>query len=270
MTGLADLALLYRAQFKITIAGQLQYRGSLLLWMLGLVLQPVIYLAVWGAVARSNGGSVDGYTDRQFAAYFLATMLVNHATFTWIAWEFEYRVRHGALSPLLLRPAHPIHKDIADNLTFKLLTLAVALPATALLALAFRPVAAITPATAVAFVPALLLAIALRFAIEWTLALAAFWTTRVEPLNRLYYVFALFLSGQAVPLALLPAPVRLVADALPFRWTIAFPVELLLGRLSPSRMIVGLVAQAAWLAVAVVLLRLVWARGIRRYGAVGA
>jgi len=270
MTNLLDLVGLYRAQFQTTIAGQLQYRGALALWMLGLILQPVIYLAVWSAVAESNGGAVDGYTAGDFAAYFLATLLVNHATFTWIAWEFEHRVRHGSLSPLLLRPAHPIHKDIADNLSFKILTFVVLLPATLALIAAFRPTAAVTPQTVAAFVPALLLAVALRFAIEWTLALAAFWTTRVEPLNRLYFVFALFLSGQAVPIALLPTPVRLIADFLPFRWTVAFPVELLLGRLSPTQIVVGLAAQTGWLVAAILLLRVVWARGLRRYGAVGA
>jgi len=270
VTGAGDLFLLYRAQFRTTIANQLQYRGALLLWMLGLILQPVVYLAVWAAVARSNQGSVDGYTAGDFAAYFLATMVVNHATFTWIAWEFEYRVRHGHLSPLLLRPSHPIHRDIADNLSFKLLTLVIVLPATFLLALAFEPTAEISPWTVAAFAPALALAIALRFAIEWTLALAAFWTTRVEPLNRFYFVFALFLSGQAVPLALLPGPVRVLADVLPFRWTVAFPVELLLGRVPPQQAAIGFAAQLGWLALAVLVLRAVWARGIRRYGAVGA
>lgn len=270
MSEVLPLVGLYRAQFKTTIAGQLQYRGALVIWMLGLVLAPVIYLAVWSAVARSQGGSVDGFTAAQFAGYFLVTMLVNHATFTWIAWEFEWRIRQGALSPLLLRPVHPIHRDIADNLSFKLLTLAIAIPIAALVAVAVRP--AWDPAvwSSLAFVPVLALAIAGRFAFEWTLALAAFWTTRVEPLNRLYFVLTLFLSGQAAPLALLPDPVRLLAEWLPFRWFVAFPVELLLGRVGPQATLFGIAAQVGWLAVGVVLLRIVWARGIRCYGAVGA
>lgn len=261
---------LYHAQFKTTIAGQLQYRGALVIWMLGLVLAPVIYLAVWSAVAQSQGGSVDGFTAPQFAAYFLITMLVNHATFTWIAWEFEWRIRQGTLSPLLLRPVHPVHRDIADNVSFKLLTLTIAIPVAALIAVAVRPSWDPTPWAFVAFVPALALAAAGRFAFEWTLALVAFWTTRVEPLNRLYFVVTLFLSGQAAPLALLPGPVRTLAEWLPFRWFVAFPVELLLGRLSPTDALLGLAAQIGWLAVGILLLRAVWSRGVRRYSAVGA
>ena len=52
-------------------------------------------------------------------------MLVNHVTFTWIMWEYDYRVRQGTLSFALLRPVHPIHADIADNVSFKLITFAV-------------------------------------------------------------------------------------------------------------------------------------------------
>jgi ABC-2 type transport system permease protein len=51
---------------------------------------------------------------------------------------------------------------------------------------------------------------------------------------------------------------------------LGFPVELFLGRLSLEQAVVGLVAQLGWLAVAVVVLNLIWARGIRQYSAVGA
>ena len=63
-----DLLVLYRAQFKTTIASQLQYRGALVIWIIGLTLQPVIYLSVWSTVARSQGGSVDGFNASDFAA----------------------------------------------------------------------------------------------------------------------------------------------------------------------------------------------------------
>ncbi len=268
---MSDLIALYRAQFRTTIAEQFQYRGALAIWMIGLVLEPVIYLSVWSAVAASQGGSVDGFTGREFAAYFLATMIVDHATFTWIMWEFEYWIRQGNLSPLLLRPVHPIHRQIAVNLTFKLLTLAIVVPVALVLAILFRPTfAGVQAWTVLAFIPALLLAIALRYAIEWTLALLAFWITRVSAINQLYFVAFLFLSGQAVPLPLLPGPVAAVAEWLPFYRMLGFPVELLLGRLTPAEFALGLGAQAGWLALVIVTTNALWARGIRQYSAVGA
>ena len=105
---------------------------------------------------------------------------------------------------------------------------------------------------------------------EWTLALAAFWTTRVGAINRVYYVALLFLSGQMAPLALLPQPIRILASVLPFRWITSFPVELLLGRVGWQEALTGLGIQAAWIIVCLVLLRLVWKAGVRVFTAVGA
>jgi len=265
-----DLLVLYRAQFKTTIAEQFAYRGALVIWILGLILEPVIYLSVWSAVALSQGGSVDTFTAADFAAYYLIAMVVDHAGFTWIMWEMEYWIRQGNLSPLLVRPVHPIHRHIANNLTFKLLTAAVVIPAIIVLSVVFRPNFTITWQTALAFLPALILAMAVRFAIEWTIASSAFWLTRVTAINQLYFVAFMFLSGFAVPLPLLPGPVQTLAAWLPFYRVLGFPVDVLLGRLPPQQIIIGYGAQIAWLVIAVTVLNLTWSRGVRQYSAVGA
>ena len=267
---MTDLLALYRAQFKTTIAEQFQYRGALVIWLLGLVLEPVIYLSVWSAVARSQGGSVDAFTAADFAAYYLVAMIVDHASFTWVMWEMEFWIRQGTLSPLLVRPVHPIHRHIANNLTFKLLTMAVLLPVVIVLTIVLRPNFTITPEMALTFIPALLLAMALRFALEWTIASSAFWITRVSAINQIYFVSFLFLSGFGVPRPLLPGPVQTLAEWLPFYRMLGFPAELLLGRLTREQIVTGFGAQLAWLAIALVLLNVTWARGVRQYSAVGA
>jgi ABC-2 type transport system permease protein len=261
---------LYSQQFKTSLAMMLQYRASLVIWLIAHVLDPLVYLVVWTRVSRSSGGSVGGYGAAEFAAYFIVLMLVNHVTYTWIMYEYEYRVRHGSLSFALLRPVHPIHSDLADNVSSKIVTLPLILAAAVILGLIFRPVFHLTAWAAAAFLPAVLLAFAVRFLLEWTLALAAFWTTRVSAINQVYFIAVLFLSGQMAPLSLLPAPLRFAATILPFRWTTSFPVELLLGRVGWIETLMGLGAQAAWIVLCLFLLRLVWRAGVRVYSAVGA
>ena len=260
----------YIQQFRTTVASFVQYRASIFIWMIAHVLEPLVYLVVWSVVSRSSGGAVGGFTTAEFAAYFIVMMLVNHVTYTWVIYEYEYRIREGGLSFALLRPLHPIHADIVDNVTSKLITLPMMLVAAAVLTLVFAPAFHFKAWALLVFVPALLLAFILRFLLEWTLALAAFWTTRVSAVNQGYYVAALFLSGQMAPLSLLPFPVRVAAAVLPFRWMISFPVELLLGRLSPVEAATGLTVQLAWLGAAFVLLRVVWRAGVRSYSAVGS
>ena len=261
---------LYRQQFKTTVAVHLQYRASLVIWLLGQILGPLVTLSVWNAVSRSGAGSAGGYGPADFAAYFIVLMLVNLLTFTWIMFELEYRIRHGTMSIALLRPVHPIHSDIADNVSYKLLTFPLILAVAAALALGFRPAFHVSPWTAAAFVPSLFLAFLLRFLMEWTLALAAFWTTRVSAVNQIYFVMTYFVSGQIAPLSLLPPAVQAAGLVLPFRWTVGFPVELLLGKLTPLQGIEGIAIQLAWVGAFLLILRFAWRAGVRTYGAVGA
>ena len=264
------LAELYVQQFRTTLAMMFQYRASLFIWMMGHVLEPLVYLIVWSVVATSEGGGVGDYTKTEFAAYFIVLMLVNNVTYTWIMYEFEYRIRHGSLSFALLKPVHPIHSDIADNVSSKVITLPFMLAIAAVLALIFHP-ALSPPLWAIGlFIPALLFAFLVRFLLEWTLAQAAFWTTRVSAINQTYFVLLLFLSGQIAPLSLMPHPVRVLAEILPFRGMVGFPVELLLGRLTLTEALIGLGIQAAWVIIGLVLLRVVWRAGVRVYSAVGA
>jgi len=261
---------LYIQQFKTTAATMLAYRASLMIWTIGQVLEPLVYLIVWSIVSNNQGGSLGDYTTRQFAAYYLLLMLINQVTYTWVMYEFDYLIREGSLSFALLKPVHPIHSHIADNMSSKLITFPVVLIVAAGLSVVFHPSLSPTPWAIAIFFLALILAFAVRFLLEWTLALMAFWTTRVSAINQIYFVVMLFLSGQFAPLTLLPFPIQVIAYLLPFRWLISFPIELISGRLSPEEAFIGIGAQSAWLVISYLLFRVVWQAGIKNYSAVGA
>jgi ABC-2 type transport system permease protein len=229
----------------------------------------VIFLSIWSTVARSTDGLVDGYTADDFAAYFLSTMLVIHLTFNGVLLFFESRVRQGAFSPLLLRPIHPISADVADNFAYKAITIPMIAVATVVLIAIFRPRLDPPAWAAVAFIPSVFLAFVIRFINGWTVALSTFWLTRTQAVIQAYLFLLLFLGGEAAPLALLPSWVQTAAWWSPFRWQLAFPVELLLGRLSQTQALNGLGLQLIWAALSLALLDVCWRAAVRRYSAVG-
>jgi ABC-2 type transport system permease protein len=260
----------YRGEFAASTAVNLAYRGSVLIWVFTSVIQPIVLIVVWRTVAGPSG-SVGGYTAERFVTYFAIMMLVDHLTFIWLMWEFEWRIREGAFSPLLLRPIHPIHKDIVDNVSYKLIGLLGVGPAMIILIIAFDgDLSGITPLQVLAFVPALIGAAVLRFIVEWVLALSAFWLTKVSALNNLYFSVRTFLSGGFAPLSVLPPVIAAVADWSPFPWSQAFVVNVVMGETRGIDIVLGYGAQAAWILVALGLLRLVWSRAVRHYSAVGA
>jgi ABC-2 type transport system permease protein len=258
----------YLAGMRVAVQAQFQYRAANYAYMLGMVAEPVIYLVVWSTVARAQGGEVGGYTPGEFAAYYIVWTLVRNMNIVFTPYGWEWRIRQGQLSGMLLWPLHPIHHDLAYFAGWKVVVIVLWLPIAAGLSLAFRPEFDINALEAVVFLVAIWGAYLIRTMFLWVLGMVSFWTTRVAALYELYFTAELLLSGRLVPLVLMPAWAAGLAGALPFKWTFGFPIEALVGDLPPGQLLGGLAMQAIWTAAGALLVAVVWRFGVRRYTAV--
>lgn len=245
----------------------MQYRSFFFLLAFGWMIPPLIYMLVWSAAAGS--GEIGGFTRGGFTAYYLILILVNQVTYAQTNWTVGDMIRSGQMNRILLRPLHPIYDAIASELAGKVVYLVFDLPVVAVLALVLRPDLNITWQAGLMFIPTLLLAWALRFFWGYSLALLAFWATRADALLGLQDTLIFLLAGQVAPVALLPGLLQKAAIILPFRYMVAFPVEVLAGWVSGGELVYGLSLQIFWLVAAVVLYRIIWQRGLRSYSAVG-
>jgi len=259
----------YAELIRVAWLVDLQYRATIAIWMLWGILEPLIALGIWWSIA--GHGAVGGFGQDDFARYFFAITLVGQFTVAWDAWYIDRWIRHGELNYRLTRPVAPVHEAIADNIAYKARTATIIL-------IAWTVTAIFWPAVRLPFHPArwalaaaaVVLAAGIRFFNGYATGLLAFWTTRATALVELQFGISLFLSGRIAPLTLLPRSVQQVAGALWFPWMLAFPVELLTGAVTaPGAIIRGFGMQVLWLAVWWLAYRLIWWRGLRRYGAVG-
>ncbi len=260
---------IYRAYLKLFWLKQAQYRIEALIWMLSQILRPIVYLSIWMAVAQAQGGTIEGYTASRFVAYFLAELFITSTTTSAVMWEYEYRVQNGQLSQFLLQPCHPFHADLAEFLASKILVICVVLPIIISLSLVFHVSLRLIDWSQILFLPVWILALLLRFMLEWMLAMIAFWTTRLTAINTFYFALLLFCSGEITPLVLLPEPLHTIALLLPLRWLVAFPIEVLLGQLSLPLILVGLLWQSLWSICLFSSLQWLWFMAIRKYAAAG-
>jgi ABC-2 type transport system permease protein len=261
---------IYRALLLASLQSAAQYRIQSLLWMLFSIVRPVIFLAAWTAIAAAQGGAIGGYTVGDFAAYYVCLTFVTQLTMAWNSHEFEYEVNQGKLSAKLLRPLHPLHYSVVDNLVFKLTTLPVLGLVLVAVSLAFGAVFRTEAWQLLVFLPSILLAAALLFVFNWILATLAFWATRMRTANTLFQRAAFVFAGQIAPIALMPGWLQAISYGLPFWYMQGAPTELLRGGVSPERAAFILAGQAAWLAVCYAVFQVVWRRGVRAYSAVGA
>ena len=255
------------ALIRATWFSWLQHRGFFFILAFLWMIPPLVALFVW--MAAAGDGRIGGLDRGGFAAYYLVLILVNQLTYSQANWTVGDEIRYGGLNVWLQRPIPVLYSYLSSEIAGKAVYMVFLLPVTALLAVLLRPGLQVRPLDALLFVPSLLMAWALRT--FWGMALAelAFWSTRADALlvvqDSLVFVF----SGLVAPVALLPAGLGRWALLLPFRYMVGFPVEVLTGQLSAAEIGLGLASQAGWLALALLLARGLWQRGIRRYTAVG-
>jgi ABC-2 type transport system permease protein len=255
------------ALVKATWTSWMQHRGFFFLVAFSWMIPLLVYLFVWSAAASE--GALGGLTQGELAGYYLVLILVNQLTFCTTNWTVGDAIRYGHMNVLLLRPLSPVYDALASELAGKVVFMTFAIPLVAVLALFLRPDLHVTWQNALAFVPALALAWALRFLWGYWLALLAFWSARADALLSLQESLIFLIGGQVAPAALLPNLLQTAAVVLPFRYMAAFPAEILAGQLDRTQLWTGFAFQTGWLLVALVLFVVIWRAGLRRYSAVG-
>lgn len=267
--GASGLLRIYRALVRAALAEALEYRVRAILWLVTAVF-PLVMMVVWLAVAAEVGDRL-GWSSTDFISYYVGAALIQRFTNSWAAWGWERDIRDGGLSVKLLRPCDPAHHYLAEQLGWKLFDLCVLVPLAILAALLIPAVQ--FPLDA-ARLGALILAVAAGFLLSelmgYTFGVIAFWTTQSTTLYSLLVGAGQFLSGWVAPLELYPTPLRAVAAVLPFRTAIDLPVSILIGRASWPEIRSGLLIAAGWILLFLLLYRVLYTLGLRRYEAVGA
>ena len=220
-------------------------------------------------MANAQGGEVGGYTAGGFAAYYIVWTLVRNMNIVFTPYGWEGYIQRGQLSAELLKPIHPLHNNIAFFAGWKVVVVVFWLPLAAILTLIFKPTLDVTLIEVIVFFFAIWGAYLIRTMLLALLGMITFWTTRVSALYELFFAFELILSGRLVPMSLMPAWVQQVADLLPFQSTFGYPIEALVGQLSPGELWGGLVVQLVWIVITTAMVAVVWKFGVRRYSAVG-
>jgi viologen exporter family transport system permease protein len=259
----------YLTTMRTQVQTQFQYRVATYMYLIGMVAEPVIYLVVWTTIADSHGGSVEGITAGQFAAYYIVWTLVRNMNIVFTPYGWEWRIREGTFSGLMLRPLHPIHYDLADFAGGKVIWVLLYLPIAGALALIFKPTFDVTPLEIVVFFFAIWGAYLIRSMLLWLLGMVSFWTTRGSAIFETYIMAELLLSGRLVPLPLMPDWAQTLANWLPFKWSFYFPIEVLVGHLSAASLIGGLGMQVLWITIGSLAVWVCWRASAKHYTAVG-
>ena len=254
-----------RVFLSVYYAYMVEYRAELLFWVLSGSL-PLILMGVWAQAATTGNF---GFSSLEFVRYFIAVFFVRQFSVVWVIWDFEREVVEGRLSPKLLQPLDPVWHHFGGHFAERFARFPFIILILGLFFLVY-PDAFWVPdiGRSLLTVGVVTMAFALRFLMQYTFALCAFWTERASAIENFWLLFYLFLSGMIAPLELFPEPIRNVVIWLPFPYLIHFPASLLVGL--PTDIPRSLGVMLMWGVLFWALNRWLWRRGLKHYSGMGA
>ncbi len=252
---------------RVGLAEAVAYRAEFLVWLLSTNM-PLVMLALWSAVARD--APVGRFGQRDFVAYFLAALVVRLMTGAWVIWELTFEIRQGTLAFRLLRPVHPLVAYACENVAAMPLRLVLSLPIAVILLFTVGGTRITHDPLLLALFPVTVLgAWLITFLAMSIVGALSFYLESASSLFEIWLgLFGVF-SGYLVPLELFPRWVTALARALPFRYMLAFPVEMVIGLQGRERALAELGIQWAFVVGLAAVAAGVWRIGLRRCAAYG-
>src|SRR5262245_32553865 len=273
MTSFAARAVTWWTILRIALAERLVYRGDFALGTLMRFLPIVTQIFLWYAVFQARGQQpVGGFKYQDFVAYYLLTMVARaFSSMPGLTSGIAKQIRSGEIKKFLIQPIDLLGFLLLSRVAHKLVYYAVAIFPFALVFFLSRdyfpgwP----SPTALAAGCLALVMAFVLGFFLEACLGLVGFWWLEVSALAFIYMLFSFFLSGHMFPLDMLPEPWHSLVELTPLVYLAYFPAAVLLGKIQGEYLVVGLAMEFAWVVLFMLLARVLYERGTRRYSAFG-
>ena len=257
---------------RTAIEERLVYRGDFAFSTLVRFLPIVTQIFLWNAIYQDDPNrALRGYRFGDMVSYYLLVMLARaFSSMPGLSTGIATSIADGSIRKYLIQPVDLLDHLFWHRVAHKLVYYAVACGPFALVFWLCRDWLPGWPAWPVlmAFVASLLMGFVIGFLIEAWIGLVAFWFLEVSSLIFIYMMLSYFLSGHMIPLEYL-TPWLPFAEFLPFRFLAYTPAAILLGRIPEVALWGELQLQFVWIVFLLVLNRVTFTLGVRRYSSWG-
>lgn len=257
---------------KTAMEERLVYRGDFAFATLVRFLPIITQVFLWNAIFAGNTQRLlNGYSYSAMVSYYLLVMVARaFSSMPGLANGIAMSVRDGSVRKYLLQPVDMLGYLFWHRIAHKLVYYIVATGPFALVFWMCREYLPGWPEPLVLCSCLLSLAMAflIGFLIEALIGLVSFWFLEVSSLIFIYMMMSYFLSGHMIPLEWIAEWIPWV-HYLPFKYLAYFPAAILLGKIPPDTLMMELAIQAAWIVILLIMNRMAFHYGVRRYGAFG-
>ncbi|MCH7951255.1 ABC-2 family transporter protein [Patescibacteria group bacterium] len=257
---------------KTSWANGFVYRLNFVMWRIRNVIQLLTIYFLWFAVS-SNQDKIFSYTQASILTYVLGSSIIRAMVLSSRSIDAQGEIASGDLSNHLVKPINYFIYWASRDMSDKLLNILFAIFEITLLIVVIRPPIQFQTNLALIalFAGSVVLAAILFFIFSFIISMTTFWYYEYNGWAQRYLSFVILeaLAGGLFPLDILPPTFAKIAIVLPTAYFIYFPMQIYLGRINPTQIVVGYAVMLFWIVALYYFGQMLWKKGLKVYGAYG-
>lgn len=263
----------YFTVFKISFAKEFAYPISFIVWRIRNIFQIILLYFLWSSVFENTSKEIFGYNKETILAYIFGIIVLKAFVFSTKINEIAGDISRGDLVNYLLRPVSYFKYWFTRDVASKSLNLVFSFFEITILFLILKPQIYIQKEffSLFFFLFFLLIAVLLFFLILMLTNLVSFWAPEAGWSTQFLVIIIIseFLSGAVFPIDILPQYLQKIIYLTPFPYLIFFPLQVYLGKVETPVVYRSLFISFFWLGILIIILKLMWNRGLKRFEGAG-
>jgi ABC-2 type transport system permease protein len=235
-----------------------------------LIIPFIIKNCLWKLAFASSGTEViDGYTYNELIIYNIFSMIFAYLNTTYFQYSIATEIKDGLLSRYLVKPINHmlywLSMLIGDKIIKIIYVLVFIVFTVTLYGNHFDTMIYNIMITIVVMI----FSVILNFMLYYAISLLAFWFLEISSFFAAIAFVISMLSGELIPINVMPILVEKILLFLPFSYSVYFPVQTVMGTLTIQEIMSKLVIQIVWIIAIGLISMFVWKAGVKKYESVG-
>lgn len=250
----------------------LNFRGRIFVWFLNAFLNPLFLLLFWIGIYREGSGVLAGWSLSDIASYYFLLVIAGSVILAHIEEDVAIRdIKDGELVKYLTKPISYFVMKFFNEMPWRIIQGSFGLIVFIIVFLMFRNFISI-PDSIPEFVLALIvtsIAILISFTFKMIIGITAFWLTDFWGFQQVVEVIILIFGGFIMPVHLFPEWLSNLSFLTPFPYMIYYPILSFQGKMSNPEMLQTIFIQIIWILFLVIIYKMMWRKGIKKFTGVG-
>lgn len=254
--------------FKNSLQTSLAYRFNTFAFLIAELFSLVIIIYLWLSIYR-QGNQIGNYTLNSLIIYYIFTkfisLLINAQDTARIIGD---SIRQGDIINYLVKPINFQFESFFSNfgaVTYNFMAYSFIF----LIILLFFPGISINILSAVLFILFILMAIVINFLINYIIGISTFYLGFIMGINFIMFNITLFLSGNLIPLDMLPSLAYKIVGFLPFKYLAFVPISIVTGKIGLDGLMPLLARGLFWILALYLIALILYKKGLKNYEAYG-